>query len=295
MFELRKDHLLCSSTFPDLRLTSNSLLHTIFACNHQPPNTMIRKKRLKEYLNTRWRGMIKNLSTLSVANDCEAIHDLRLHAKKIMTIAMLLNIYKHNVFRPMKVIMQHAGNIRMAELNLQTLKDNDYHNPFLEKELEGIIEKGYILICIRNEKYKGDVRLLRKRYENSLTDVKDQMAIDFFTAIVEELGSAFLSQVGQEELHKNRKKMKYLLYAYRVLPRQLKTKISLNEKYLDELQEEIGLWHDLELTLALLDNKGLNNEIIYHKIKQKENEIFVKIKNEAKFFEERVQVKMTNG
>lgn len=256
---------------------------------------MIRKKRLKKYLSNRWRGMINNLSTLSISNDSEALHKLRLDAKKIMTIALLLDIHKHNLFRPLKVIMQHAGNIRMAELNLQTFKDNDYHNPVLERELAGIIEKGYILMCIRNEKYESDVRLLRKRYENSLADVRNQMAIDFFTAIIGELSIAFLLQAVQEELHENRKKMKYLLYAYRVMPAQLKTNIGLNEKYLDHLQEDIGLWHDLELALVLLANKGLNNEVIYRQIKQRQNEIFVRIKNEAEFFEGSVQAKMTNG
>jgi CHAD domain-containing protein len=252
---------------------------------------MIRKKRLKKYLNNKWSGMIKNLSTLSISNDREAIHELRLDGKKIMTIAVLLNIHKSNLFKSLKMIMKHAGNIRMAELNLQTLKDNDYHAPGLTKELEAIIEKGYILICIKNENYKTDIRLLKRRYENSLIDVKDQMAIGFFTTSMDELGSAFLLQKEPEELHENRKKMKHLLYAYRLLPGKLKREINLDKKYLDQLQEEIGLWHDLELALTLLDNKGLNNEGIYCKIKQKQKEVLKKIRNETKIFKERVKKK----
>src|SRR5688572_29448515 len=105
---------------------------------------MIHKTRLKKYLAKRWKGMLESLSVLSTLPDPEAIHALRLHAKKVKAIELLSDIQRQHHSAPLKPIIQQAGTIRTAELNLQTLKGHTYSNPALEQELQASIKDGYI-------------------------------------------------------------------------------------------------------------------------------------------------------
>ena len=57
---------------------------------------MIHKTRLKKYLAKRWKGMLDNLSVLSSSPDPEAVHALRLHAKKVRAIELLSDRHKQH-------------------------------------------------------------------------------------------------------------------------------------------------------------------------------------------------------
>src|SRR2546423_1104940 len=113
---------------------------------------MVKEKRLKDYFNKRWQAILKNLDTLCTVSDSEALHDLRLNAKKVKGLTDLLkSSSKHpknfstKLIRP---LFQQTGAIRIADLNLKTLKEYQFQNKNLELEQNSIIDRGYKLLSI---------------------------------------------------------------------------------------------------------------------------------------------------
>jgi CHAD domain-containing protein len=251
---------------------------------------MIHKTRLEKYLAKRWKGMLESLSVLSTSPDPEAIHVLRLHAKKVKAIELLSDVHKQHYSAPLKPIIQQAGDIRAAELNLQTLKGHAYGNPALEQELQTSIDEGYLSMRRNKERYQATVNSVSRKWKDDVNAIREQQLIAFLMILVEELGAAFHSYVRESDLHENRKKIKHLLYAYVFLPKKLRDQVDVDERYLDNLQQQIGTWHDLEMALTLLEKKGLKHETVYSKIKKEQGELYEKIRREAKLFGKKVSI-----
>jgi len=236
---------------------------------------------------------LKNLAILSMSRDPEAINELRLEVKKIKAIATLLKQSGKNKdfsTRLLKPLMHDSGIIRLAELNLKILRDHEFRNVNLEREQNGIIENGYVQISVKSEEYKEAVKTLEKKFEGSLFSLKNKEARNYFATIISELSIDFLWPIDKDRLHENRKKIKNLFYTIKVLPTRLKEKIGLNIKYLNQLQDDIGQWHDHSLTLALLCQHELNNEPVYFTISQKETELLEEIKKEVTFFDKKIGI-----
>ena len=251
---------------------------------------MIAKQRIKKYLDKRWKGMIESLTVLSTSADREAIHDLRLHAKKIRTIECLADVRKQHLTAPLKPLIQQSGEIRAAELNLKTFKDFSYNNPKLEMDLLSIIASGYAYISKNNEQYKAGIVSVSRKWEAQLGDVPERKIVAFFAMIIAELSAAFLWVIHERDLHESRKSIKHLLYAHRFLPKSMREKFDLDEEYLDGLQEQIGSWHDLEAAMLLLEQKGLKHEAVYTKIKKAKETLYEQIRRSAKSFRKKVRM-----
>ena len=230
---------------------------------------------------------MESLSVLSTSRNSEALHDLRLDAKKAKAIEFLTDGQNHYT-QPLKAVVQEAGNTRAAELNLQTLSQFGYRNPALEQELNAVVENGYETLKQRCETYKADIIHLSAEWEQELTSIKKKRILSFFIALVEAVGNAFRWHVLENDLHENRKKIKNLLYAFRFLPARLKEVVKLDEQYLDDLQEQIGNWHDLQMALELLEGRGLTTDLIYAAIKKEREKIHEKIIMEVKLFSKKV-------
>ena len=123
--------------------------------------------------------------------------------------------------------------------------------------------------------------------------IREQQLIVFFMGLIEELDAAFHGYVRESDLHENRKRIKHLLYAFGFLPKKLRDQFDVDEKYLDNLQQQIGTWHDLEMALVLLKQKGLKQEPVYSKIRREQEELYEKIRREAKLFGKKVRMGKT--
>ena len=222
--------------------------------------------------------MIDSLALLSTSASPEAIHDLRLHVKKIKAIELLCNAHKEHLTTALKPMVQKAGEIRTAEMHLQILRAYQYHNPVLEQELIDIVSFGYVNFKKNSETNKAAVRSAKKKWGEQLADISDQKALGFLLLLLEELEDVFRWLLQEKDLHETRKKIKHLLYVYRFLPHHLLDKVEIDEAHLDKLQEKIGDWHDLEMTLLFLQQNGLKQEPVYRRIKKKKEPLLEEIK-----------------
>ncbi|HYC29236.1 MAG TPA: hypothetical protein VEB42_10475, partial [Chitinophagaceae bacterium] len=148
--------------------------------------------------------MLESLSVLATSPDPEAVHALRLHAKKVRAIELLTDVHKQHYCAPLKPIIQQAGEIRAAELNLQILKDHAYVNPALEQELQNTIVDGYTSIRENHQRYQSEIVSVSRAWKDDLHPIGEEKARLFFMTIVYELGAAFQWHVRERDLHENR-------------------------------------------------------------------------------------------
>ena len=232
--------------------------------------------------------MRTNLAILSTTNDPVAVHELRLHSKKINSVINLLNwAGGQEMFstKPLRKMVSEAGNTRLAELNLKTLQELGYKNEDIEHEQNKIIEKGYSLLRKRIKAYEKNIGVVEQKFASSVFDVKNKQVLIFFLTVINQLSIDFFWPIDRNKLHENRKKIKDLIYVYKILPENLQRKIALNMDYLDRLQEQIGIWHDLELALVFLNEQQLDNEPVYVSIKEKQAGLYELIKMEVQVFD----------
>src|SRR5436305_6629741 len=138
---------------------------------------MLQKKRLRKYLNKRWEGLKNELKTLKKCPDDDALHELRLNAKKIKAIVSLFKSTsrKHKLStKSIKPLFQQAGAIRTAKLNLKTVRDNHINNRTLQLFLTDIINYEYQDLCSKYKCYIKTLNSLRKKFDDAVTSVRDR-------------------------------------------------------------------------------------------------------------------------
>lgn len=251
---------------------------------------MARTKKIQKSLNKQWFEMRKNIDSLCVTWDKEKLHDLRLNAKKIKAIVSLLKAClpaNKLSIKKLKELFDHAGEIRTAQLNIEALHASDIQNEQLEKQQNEIIERESYELCRRRKTYNTNIKKLRKNIEISSNKIKTKNIISFYEERLEELSVNFLPPVNEATLHDNRKIIKTLLLALKALPKSLQKQININKKYLDELQDMIGKWHDTIIVSDLLATNGLHEQ---ETVKDKKEKQLETIKNLTNSFDVKAQL-----
>lgn len=223
---------------------------------------MAKTKKIQKFLDEQWYEMSNNLDALCITWDKEKLHDLRLNAKKTRALVSLLKNCLHNKkkfsIKKLKKLFDHAGEIRTAQLNAEALHENHIQNEMLEKEQNAIIERESVELCKRKKTYSSNIKKLKKSTVLHSSRIKNKRIRLYYHKSIEELGSNFLPPVKEELLHDSRKIIKRLLLALKALPKSLQNKINIDKKYLDDLQDKIGKWHDTLIVLDMLpkDDSG---------------------------------------
>src|SRR4051812_39348404 len=105
---------------------------------------MVRKKRIRKYLDKQLNGMQKTVGEITKVIDRDKLHRLRVHAKKVKAIAYFLKESFHHKMKysigDLKEVFNTAGEIRTAQLNLETSKDLHIESEPFIKEQHHIIE-----------------------------------------------------------------------------------------------------------------------------------------------------------
>jgi CHAD domain-containing protein len=220
---------------------------------------MLHKKRLSKYLDKQLNGLQNNLEEMSAPVDKNKLHDLRLHAKKVKAMSGFLKetLPDKNKYstKDLKELFHTAGDIRTAQLNLETLEEHKIDNETFKRDQENIIEKDSARIVSDNKKFGRDISSLRKRIGKNLTTIKNNKIVAFYYENIKTLSNNF-KVIDEAKLHESRKIIKKLLYDLKILPPALVNEIGVNKEYLDKIQDLIGNWHDTDVTLDLLKKAG---------------------------------------
>ncbi len=144
----------------------------------------------------------------------------------------------------------------MAQLNLNLAEKYELADIEIIEMQNAVLDNH--LMEFRMKYYDNTEKLSRslKRISREIAGIKEKDIKSFYKNQVNVLADLLSSPEMEEKLHECRKRIKNLIYTYRFMPSKLKEKVYLNVEYLDEIQEQIGEWHDLDETILLFEKNN---------------------------------------
>lgn len=233
--------------------------------------------------------MKDNLDALCTTWDKDKLHALRVNAKKIKAVVSLLKACSQNKkfsIKRLKELFAHAGEIRTAQLNVEALHEHHIQNEELEKEQNHVIERESNELCKRKKTYNRNIKKLKKSLAIHSSAIKNKSILLYYHDSLLKLSANFSPPIKDECLHDNRKIIKRLLFALKILPDSLTDQININQQYLDDLQDLIGKWHDTIIASELLGTNAAGHQTLNDK-KQMQLE---SIESSTASFNEKVKV-----
>ncbi|HEY4107968.1 CHAD domain-containing protein [Puia sp.] len=221
---------------------------------------MLSKTKQKEYLRKKNGEWQLHLHAFAGSRDPEALHQLRVSLKKLKAVARFSKACAGTKalkdFDQLNKMFRQAGLIRDAGKTQQQQLEAAETEKFLRK-----IEQ-----YRRNGKRAGR-RVIADVRSVTSDSIRDWYAIQLITTGILLTGSS-------DELHKARKQIKSLLYVEKLLPPPIRESLSLDRKYLDDLQEAIGQWHDAAMMVAAWAGKDhKDSEAMTHDCREKETAV----------------------
>lgn len=255
---------------------------------------MLKKERLKKHFNKEWESMLSHIQAFYDSKDPEEAHQVRLQIKKINALLFFLKGYSNGKkiskhFHPIKLIFKHFGDIRSAHINLSFIKKYQMTNVVFKNEQDKIVTNKTIQLYSKQKTIIKAFKRSNKVFLRNFHSVENNFILNRYEKQLKKLLKFFDDpSINDDKLHDNRKKLKVLLYFYKVLHKTLVNKLKLNIPYLNKLQDLIGKWHDLISMIELFKIKGPADKQIIDKLNKQSKKIHYEIKSLSNNFGNKV-------
>jgi CHAD domain-containing protein len=241
----------------------------------------MKRKEEQRYVDKHWKTLKRGLKDYLATGDQDALHEFRVEVKKMRAFLVLQpNVKLTKDFKPVKKIFKHAGDIRNTYLNVQLGAQYDIDDEDFVSQQHQKLEQTVNDFKLNGEKY---IKTVKDGYHNLSDRVESVPNLHinlFYERQLHQIANKLLTITFDETLHHSRKLIKELLYNYKLFKPVLE--MQLNERYLDDMQEAIGNWHDNTLAALLFKD----NTTVTTSLKKEQAKLKRKIGNLAKdFFE----------
>jgi CHAD domain-containing protein len=231
---------------------------------------MPRKSTQKTYLFFHWQGMLRHFYLFLNGREMNDLPQMRIHIKKINAL-VILNAYTNRSreiirnFEPVKDFFREAGKIRILHVNLNYLKQDEKESSLLGNKLSKEIEKKTKVFLKNRKKWIQTIQNNFPNIDSQISNCPEKRFIRYLKIQVKKAQTEFK----KEEFHEARKKIKLVLNVIEFLPKISTDSLKLNLVYMDQLQEKIGKWNDLNENLKMIkgEDKTMRHEL---KVRTKE-------------------------
>ena len=256
---------------------------------------MLEKEKQYEYIEKRCENLLTCVNDFSTNADHEEMHKLRVEIKKLRAYAGFVSrLRKKDVKRklePIKEIFRKAGEVRTAQLNLETIKKYKIRSTGFKKSQQAVGENVSKQFVASAQRYATIIEDVCQSLKSDCRKIRNKEIRRFFSEKIEALSLFFSQDFDEKKLHARRKIIKVLLYMENLLPEKLREELALNISYFDALQETAGKWHDALVTIDLLaHNPGTNKESLDLLIRDKDG-LFQAVKLLATHFDKNLSIK----
>jgi CHAD domain-containing protein len=215
------------------------------------------KEQVKQFKKL-WEKMSEHLQQFYDTQDPEEMHQMRVNIKKIKAMLSLLTDAKREKksaeqLKKLRKIFAHAGKLRAVHVNMDILSSEDIRNDAFVTAQSNVLANETSKLYAHHDEYHKTLKKTLKVLSGTFEDISDKQVVRIFDKQMEDIYQYFSKDLAFDDtLHHARKMIKELLYVHLILPDDVKDKIRLNIEYLDDLQTEIGNWHDVSMMLDLL-------------------------------------------
>ncbi|WP_423738094.1 CHAD domain-containing protein [Chitinophaga caseinilytica] len=233
---------------------------------------MLTREKQYNYLIKRWLLIRRHLMAYSASGNQESLHRVRVEIKKIKALLQFTGSTggrKNAPAQPraLRKMFRRAGKIRDAGIHLQLMQQ--YHitdAAFSAGETQAIEQ---LSAAFREDVAHFD-KSLRQTFRKLLGALRPVRKRDVRRWLSRKVGAiaGMVASPGTDQLHPARKEVKSLIYFLGMLPGRLSRRSKINVSYLDQLQEAIGKWHDLDITVSLVTSRNPGGSKIISKLEK---------------------------
>jgi len=211
-------------------------------------------------LEKNWKQLSPALKSYLKTENPDRLHQFRVQVKKIKSLLILYTISKKNknvlkLFEPVKKIFRHAGIIRDSYIHLQLADQFQVKEPAFHKAQTDLMFKEMARFQKNGKKYDQILDKTLNKIKTELSGISNAQIADFYEAELNSVVLAFAKREFNANMHDCRKRLKNLLYNQKLADKSMKGKLKLNLPYLDQVQEQLGQWHDSVLARDLFSGQ----------------------------------------
>jgi CHAD domain-containing protein len=253
----------------------------------------MKKQEEKRYLNRLWKKMQQHFKNFTLTQDPEELHQFRVQIKKIRSFLTLLEEDKKNkqllkTFKPVKKVFASAGIIRDAFLHQQQGKEHHITRPKFYTEQSALQEEETKKLVSKSAKQLEKMKDVRKKLQKQLHSLSGNDIATFYKTAFSDTQHLLRPLNFSEQLHDGRKMLKHLMYNQHAVKDTVAEDLNINFKYIDELQDLLGQWHDNKLALAFFQKNMADKDL--QPLVEKNQKLEKSIRQKARSFRSKVTI-----
>lgn len=251
---------------------------------------MLRKRKIESIFLKEWNAFATILENLGKGELHKNIHDARLHFKKMKSwLALCMADGQKAQWATRNPALQSVykviGETRNLFIASSILSSLPYETQPLTRKIQ--LKESALKLSLSNKtkELHGFLAAIHNEQSGHFTDLQEKDIQRFFSNKLEKLHRFFRkSDLSTAGLHDARKQLKTIYYAYKLMPGKSRKLVSVNTKYIKKLQDAIGKWNDIEITLHLLAPYSKQQITLTEHLLIRQNELFSKIKKQSRNF-----------
>jgi CHAD domain-containing protein len=253
----------------------------------------VKKERLQKKIRKKWAALLTHLQNFSKTQEPQEIHQMRIEIKKIIAITNLAESCTKGLdfsgpLKPITRLFKKAGKVRDEFVRLELINRFKKNDETLKSKQCSQIKKLSLRFCSEIRAYEKDLKKSGEKILNKFKNLKNNCIIQLYQEQLKNLILLFSERNNQMNLHKYRKKIKTILYGYEIFNERLLKELPLNTAYLERIQDKIGRWHDLDITLKLLAEEGFADTKTVNKLKGQDERMIKAINTLTNNFQKKV-------
>lgn len=245
---------------------------------------------IRVYAEKQMNSALHLLEQYNSASDEEVLHQLRVSLKKVKAVLDYLRTLHpkkiKSLRKKLQLVFHAAGSLREAQLRLKWLKEKGFLFLIQHATLDQKIKEEEELFFAQKQDHSESLASIHDELNKYLKKVDADALLQYASELKDQLEKQ-LQIVAKNDWHALRKLIKQLLYAHHWLTEKDKLKVLTVEAYqkFDQLQENIGVWHDaVDLLQWLIDEQfSLSND---QSVKQQFNEAVALVQADIEVKEE---------
>ena len=230
---------------------------------------MLKKKEQAKFIEKRSSNILLYLQRFGRKQDEEDLHQLRVEVKKLKGFMSLSSgvATGQKLSRDARHVFKQAGIIRTAHLNLHFIQEYRLPGKQFKKEQEHIVRSHGIKFSKNAKAYKKIIKKDVSNIQKKIKPMDDPSITGWYKSSIAEIRNVFRN-FDKSGLHEARKTIKNLLHVHGMLDKSLTISLNINIEYLEQLQEVIGKWHDVDAAYELLVSTGTGSKAIKEKFRK---------------------------
>jgi CHAD domain-containing protein len=228
----------------------------------------------KDVLNTFVIDLLKSaekhLSDFVEDGRSESLHGLRVDLKKIKAAYSFASYVHKKKYRTanLKRLFKEAGRIREIQVHVSLLNQFPHPPKRLITQLEN---QGKTLTEAFINDYSAHSSCLKDFRKKTLLpkkEIDNKTILKYFM----KMKVVRLIKNDADELHSYRIRIKRMMHVYYMLPEKIQLKTNLDIESIEQLQQQLGDWHDMHTIVHFLSGETVPKRAAEHILKLKEQE-----------------------